>query len=393
MTTKDRWLLPDGIEEVLPEDARRLELLRRQILDLFNSWGYELVMPPMIEYLESLLTGLGEDLDLQTFKITDQLSGRLMGVRPDITPQAARIDAHYLKRDYPTRLCYLGPVLRTRPGEFAASREPLQVGAELFGHEGLESDAEVLMLMASTLQLAGVKNINVSLGHVGIYRDLCAEAGLSESQETELFAVLQRKSAVEAQVLLNDYGVKGKQGDSLMALLSLNGDQGVLVEARKRLAKASSSVQNSIDALESVANIFAAQVPDIELFFDLAELSGYGYHTGIIFAAYAQGQGAAIAQGGRYDGIGQAFGKSRPATGFSADMRLLNKISESTAIKVDGILAPFAKDPDLQATIKKLRTRGERVVVELPGAEASASDLGCNRKLVKGKAGWEVSNV
>ncbi len=178
-----------------------------------------------------------------------------------------------------------------------------------------------------------------------------------------------------------------------MALLSLNGDRGVLADARKSLAQASSSVLNYIDALESVAEIFAAQVPDIELFFDLAELSGYGYHTGIIFAAYAQGQGAAIAHGGRYDGIGQAFGQSRAATGFSADMRLLNKISESTPIKVDGILAPFANDPELQATIKKLRSQGERVVVELPGARASAGDLDCNRKLAKGKAGWEVSNV
>ncbi|MFQ5937297.1 MAG: ATP phosphoribosyltransferase regulatory subunit, partial [Acidiferrobacterales bacterium] len=320
MPGRDRWLLPEGVEEVLPDEAQRLEAMRRQVLDLLHTWGYELVMPPMIEYLDSLLTGAGRELDLQTFKVTDQLSGRLMGIRPDMTPQAARIDAHYLKRSGPVRLCYFGSVLRTRPEEFGDSREPLQLGAELFGHAGPESDAEILCLMIETLKLAGIGELHVDLGHIGVFRALTAEARLSSDQESDLFDALQRKARADLEALMDASDMRANHKAMLMALVELNGGIEVLREARQRLAEAPAAVTQALDDLETVAARVNAKLPGLPLYFDLAELTGYRYYTGVIFSAFVPKYGRPVARGGRYDGIGQAFGRARPATGFGADL-------------------------------------------------------------------------
>jgi ATP phosphoribosyltransferase regulatory subunit len=389
----NRWLLPEGIEEVLPQQARQLEVMRRGLLDLFESWGYELVMPPFIEYIDSLLTGTGNDLDLQTFKLTDQLTGRMMGVRADMTPQVARIDAHHLKSTAPTRLCYLGTVLHTRPDGFAGSRSLLQVGAELFGHAGIESDVEVLSLMVETLKQAGIENLYLDLGHVGVYRGLVDQAGLDVEQEAVLFDALQRKAKPEISELLNDWSLPKAVAQMLTKLTDLNGNESVLTEARNVLKKASKPVQQALDNLQQIATLLQQRLPDLKLHYDLAELRGYHYHTGAVFAAYVPGRGQAIAQGGRYDGIGRAFGLSRPATGFSTDLRILAILTQQSNDLPAGILAPAEGDAELQATVKELRAAGERVIIELPGQQDDATALGCDRQLVKNTQGWEVKPI
>ncbi len=390
MPGKDRWLLPEGIEEVLPNDARRLEVMRRAVLDLFHTWGYELVMPPMIEYLEALLTGVGEELDLQTFKITDQLTGRLMGIRPDMTPQAARIDAHYLKRSAPTRLCYLDSVLRTRPDEFGGSREPLQLGAELFGHAGPESDAEILSLMIATLALVGVENLHIDLGHIGVFRGLTVGVGLTAEKESELFDALQRKARVDVESLLASLDFDARRKAMLMALIDLNGGREVLVEARKQLRDAPAAVEAALANLETVAENVRRQSPSLPLYFDLAELTGYRYYTGVIFSAFVPSYGRAIAHGGRYDGIGQAFGRARPATGFGADLRLLARLIAVEQNYTGGVLAPYDDDAALQAEVAGLRAAGERVVIRLPGVAEAADETGCDRELVRKGGKWVI---
>ena len=389
----NRWLLPEGIEEALPDQARQLEVLRRRLLDLFENWGYELVMPPFIEYLESLLTGTGNDLDLQTFKLTDQLTGRMMGVRADMTPQVARIDAHHLKTTAPSRLCYNGTVLHTRPGGFAGSRSLLQVGAELFGHAGIESDVEVLHLMVETLQQAGITDIYLDLGHVGVYRGLVAQAGLDAEQEAMLFDALQRKAKPEIAELLNEWSLNETITGMLTALAELNGDETVLTDARTVLQHADQSVRDALDNLQQIASLLQQRLPNLKLHYDLAELRGYHYHTGAVFAAYVPGRGQAIAQGGRYDGIGQAFGLARPATGFSTDLRTLAMLTPEFMGRKLGIMAPADADPDLSAAIAELRASGERVMVELPGQAGDAKALGCDRRLVKKNKTWEVKSL
>lgn len=390
MSRQDRWLLPEGIEEILPKEARRFESVRRRLLDLFDAWGYDLVMPPMIEYLESLLTGVGTDLDLQTFKLTDQLTGRLMGVRADITPQAARIDAHYLKRETPVRLCYIGSVLRTRPDAFAGPREPLQLGAELFGHAGAESDVEVLRLMVATLRAAGMKDLYLDLGHVGIFRALAQDAGLSREQETELFDVLQRKARPEVDRLLAGWDVAGKSKTTLAALIDLRGDRAVLQRARALLAGAGRCTSDALTRLERVAELAQADFPGQTLHFDLAELHGYRYYTGTVFSAFVPGYGQAIAQGGRYDDIGRAFGRARPAVGFSADLRAIVRLTEGESAPRRGIFAPEERDSALTAKIEELRAAGERVVVRLPGDNTNAQAMDCDREIIKSDDGWVV---
>ena len=390
MSAKDRWLLPEGIEEVLPDDAQWLESLRRKVLDLFATWGYEFVMPPMIEYLDALLTGAGKELDLQTFKITDQLTGRLMGVRPDMTPQAARIDAHYLKRTVPVRLCYVGSVLHTRPDDLASSREPLQLGAELFGHAGPESEAEILCLMVTTLRLAGIERLHIDLGHSGVFRGLVAGAGLTEDQEEQLFDALQCKAQPAMTALLEDFAVDGKSKQMLMRLVELNGGSEALSEARRDLEAAPQSVQQALDNLESVVAAVQPRMPELTLHFDLAELAGYSYYTGVVFSAFVPAYGRAVARGGRYDGIGKAFGRARPATGFSTDLRLLRKLSADDETVRTGILAPCDGDADLYSEISRLRELGECVVISLPGTTARPADMRCDRKLVRKESGWVV---
>lgn len=391
MPGKDRWLLPEGIEEVLPDEARHLEDMRRRILDLFHTWGYELVMPPMIEYLEALLTGVGKELDLQTFKVTDLLTGRLMGIRPDMTPQAARIDAHYLKRGGPVRLCYLGSVLHTRPDEFGGSREPLQLGAELFGHAGPESDAEILCLMIATLQLAGIGELHIDLGHTGVFHGLIAQAELDAEQQSELFDALQRKARTDVESLLEAMDIDRRRRDMLIALIELSGGHEVLTEARQRLKNAPDGVRQALDNLEAVAAIVARKLPSLPLYFDLAELAGYHYYTGIVFSAFVPAYGRAVAHGGRYDGIGRAFGRARPATGFGADLRLLLALSPSQPAMTSGILAPDENDATLQSEIERLRAAGERVVLHLSGA--LASEMGCERELVRKGNEWVVIKI
>ena len=390
---KDRWLLPEGIEEVLPPQAEYLEQKRRELLDLYKSWGYELVIPPFIEYLESLLTGTGDDLDLQTFKLTDQLNGRMMGVRADMTPQVARIDAHHLKREVPTRLCYMGTVLHTRPQGFAASRAPLQIGLELYGHAGSESDVEVFNLMVATLQACGINDVYFDLGHVGIFRGLAAQAGLSEEQEAELFDALQRKAKPEITSMLERWNLDKNVAAMLAALADLNGNDVVLEKASKLLSNASENVKKALAALQQIALAIKQSIPNISLHYDLAELRGYHYHTGVVFAAFVPGQGRAIAQGGRYDGIGKVFGNARPATGFSTDLKTLLALNPQKVLQNAGVSAPYDNDAALQSLINELREKGERVVVNLPGQSGDANAMQCDREIVRQGKDWVIKKI
>lgn len=390
MSMKNSWLLPEGIEEILPPKAGQLEALCRRIIDLYKSWGYQLVMPPMIEFLESLLTGTGEDLDLQTFKLTDQLSGRMMGIRADTTPQVARIDAHNLKRDIPARFCYLGTVLHTRPENHGGSRSPLQVGAELYGHRGKESDAEILCLMLETLKTAGISQVHVDLGHVGIYQGIVTQAGLDTRQESELFDILQRKAGSELQQSIKVWSLSRKTAGMLEFLLDANGDASILRKATKHLATANAGVKRCLNELIAVNKLVQKRIPDAPLNFDLAELRGYHYHTGIVFAAYVPGSGQGIAFGGRYDDIGKAFGRARPATGFSTDLNTLINLTSVNQAERKGIFVPNKTDTGLLRQINKLRQKGEIVIFQLPGQKGGAKEMGCDRKLVRKDGAWKI---
>ena len=390
MNKTDRWLLPEGIEEVLPKEAKRLEQLRRTLLDTYESWGYELVIPPFIEYLESLLTGTGNDLDLQTFKLTDQLTGRLMGIRADMTPQVARIDAHQLKRETPTRLCYIGTVLHTRTDGFAGSRSPLQVGAELYGHSGIESDVEIISLMLETLSLSGVEIPFVDLGHVGIYRELVKQAGLDKEQEATLFDSLQRKANTEIAAYLTEWKLEKTIATAITSLTRLNGDETVLVEAKEILNNVSKGVESALTELTDVAELLKQRIPELKVNYDLAELRGYHYHTGTVFAAYVAGRGQAVAQGGRYNDIGEVFGRARPATGFSTDLKTLLSLSTHKNNQVAAIYAPADNDAALQKMISELRQKGEKVICALPGQVGNAKDMGCDRELIKDGSSWKI---
>ena len=394
MTGKNRWLLPEGIEDLLPDQAAQLEQLRRELLDLYRSWGYELILPPFIEYLDSLLTGSGHDLDLQTFKLIDQLSGRLLGLRADMTPQAARIDAHRLQRDAPSRLCYLGTVLRTRPDGFDGSRSLMQVGAELFGHRGAESDVEILELMVATLALTGIEDIYLDLGHVGIYRGLAHDAGLDEEQEALLFDALQRKALPEINAFLAGLDLSTAQRERLAGLATLNGGAEVLEKAQALLQGSGESALSSLEDLVRIARLATRRLPDISLHFDLAELRGYQYQTGVVFAAFVADRGQEIARGGRYDEIGKVFGRARPATGFSTDLRILMRLGNRDWPQPAGaILAPAEEDTALANKVRTLRTQGERVVQQLPGQVGSVAETGCDRVLRWSGSEWVVERI
>ncbi|MBI1732408.1 MAG: ATP phosphoribosyltransferase regulatory subunit [Gammaproteobacteria bacterium] len=384
------WLLPEGIEEVLPPDAARLERLCRDLLDLLAGWGYELAMPPLAEFIDALLTGSGEDLDLQTFKVTDQLSGRLLGIRADMTPQVARIDAHYLRRDVPARLCYLGPVLHTLPGGPGGSRAPLQLGAELYGHAGPESDAEILALCLRTLQVAGVRGVHLDLGHVGIYQTLLRRLQLDPAREAQLFDSLQRKAAAEIDAYIAQWPVPAGLAGPLRALVELHGGPGVLSDARRQLRPLNAEALVCIDNLERIAALTARQFKDAPLFFDLAELRGYHYHTGMMFSCYIPGAGSGVAFGGRYDAIGAAFGRERPATGFSTDVKRLFFLGSTRDRRATAILAPASELPALQELVDSLRAGGAVVITHLPGQTGGAADLGCDREIVLERGRWVV---
>jgi ATP phosphoribosyltransferase regulatory subunit len=388
----ERWLLPAGIDEVLPPQATELESLRRALLDLYMSWGYELVIPPFIDYLDSLLTGTGRDLDLQTFKLTDQLSGRLLGVRADMTPQVARIDAHQLRREAPTRLCYLGTVLHTRGDGFAGTRSPLQIGAEIYGHDGPESDVEILRLVVQTLETAGIASPYLDLGHVGVYRGLAQQARLSRADEMRLFEALQRKARSEIAELIADAGIGGAVGDMLLALPDLNGDD-ALARAGTALRGADAPVLAALDRLRRVADELQRWLPTQPVHFDLAELRGYTYKTGMVFAAFVPGWGLEIARGGRYDDIGSVFGRARPAVGFSTDLKGLIALAEPSKAGIadeGAVLAPWDADPGLSAEIARLRAAGRRVIQELPGQPGDIGELGCTACLERRGSGWAL---
>jgi ATP phosphoribosyltransferase regulatory subunit len=392
---EERWLLPAGIEEILPPQARVMECLRRELLDLFARWGYELVIPPLVDFLDSLLTGTGHDLDLQTFKLIDQRSGRMLGARADMTPQVARIDAHHLRDDVPTRLCYLGTVLHTRSDGFAGTRSPMQIGAEIYGHSGVESDVEILRLVMLTLEAAGIADVYLDLGHVGIYRGLARQAGLDWEQETALFEALQRKATPEIETLIDAYGLTGAPARMLLALASLNGDD-TLERADSELAEADANVTKALDHLRRVADETRKWLPDVPVHFDLAELRGYHYKTGVVFAAFVPGWGQEIARGGRYDDIGRVFGRARPAVGFSTDLKGLLRLGlglEDRYGRASRVFAPWSSDPDLQSAVERIRGTGRQVVMELPGQECGAGDLGCSERLVREEAGWVLIPV
>jgi ATP phosphoribosyltransferase regulatory subunit len=376
------WLLPEYIEDVLPAEAAQIEHLRRSLLDLFEVHGYQFVIPPMMEYLESLITGVGHDLDLATFKVVDQLTGRLMGVRADITPQAARIDAHMLNNQGVTRLCYAGSVLRTNPDGLAQTRQPMQLGAELFGHAGVEGDIEIQRLMVKTLQVSGIKALQIDFNHVGIFDALMKNT--DPIFEKQLYQALQSKDQTEVKALTKDFDAVTR--DALCALTELNGDVAILAEAAKRLPK-TPAITKALAELLQVSD----QLKDLDVgvSFDLAELRGYHYHSGMVFAAYAEGCPGPLALGGRYDEVGQAFGRARPATGFSLDLRGLVKALPPSNVK-QCILAPYGNDDSLIKKIDELRKSGERVVQELPGHEAYVDELNFNRKLKNLDGVWQV---
>lgn len=398
MTIADRWLLPDGVEELLPEQAGQVESLRRKLLDLYQSWGYLLVIPPLIEYTESLLVGLGHDVDIQTFKVVDQLSGRMMGIRADITPQTARMDAHSLRGDGPSRLCYAGSVLHTKPKSLMASRSPIQIGAELYGDGSLNSDIEVISLMLETLTVSGIDQITLDLGHVGIYRALIEQSELTADAEEKLFSALQRKSSGDIESAIQEGISDSKLADMMRALSTLNGDRSILDKAKVLLGAAPAQVLSVIDDLSLVADQITSRMPSVNIYFDLTELRGYHYHTGLVFSALAPGHGQAIANGGRYDDIGEVFGRARPATGFNTDLKaLLGYLPKNSSDEsVYSILAPDSyglSDSDslsLWQTTQQLRANGECVINALPGQQGAEQ---YRRHLVLKQNRWLVDKT
>jgi ATP phosphoribosyltransferase regulatory subunit len=390
MTTKQHWILPEGIEEVLPEQAARFEAIRRMLLDMYATWGYELVIPPTIDFIDSLLTGTGHDLDLQTFKLVDQLSGRTLGIRADMTPQVARIEAHQLQRDVPTRLCYIGTVLHTRPECIGDSRSPMQVGAELYGHAGVESEVEIIGLMLQTFSVLEIDDIYMDLGNVDIYRGLAKQAGLSKEVESQLFEMLQRKAVTEINTLLASLAIDSGMKTMLAGLPSLNGGVEVIAKARKLLSAADKSVHTAIDYLEKTAQLTLQRFGDIRVHFDLAELHGYHYKTGVVFAAFVPQLGQAIARGGRYDDIGEIFGRARAATGFSTDLKILNRLSKKQFVADEKIFAPSDSDQALKVKIADLRAEGKTVIEQLPGQQADAAAMGCSKRLCLTDGQWQV---
>lgn len=389
MNKANRWLLPDGIDEVLPPQAMRMESLRRALLDLYNSWGYDLVVPPPVEFLESLLTGTGSDLDLQTFKLIDRISGRTMGISADVTPQVARMDAHSLHREGPARLCYCSHVLRAMPDPHQGGRSPVQVGLELFGYAGLEADLEIVRLVLASLEQAGAHRIHLAFGHIGVYRGLVKSAGLDAETEAALFEALERKSLAEVDALLNSVSLSEDILRMLSALPRLNGGIEVLGQAAKTFEDAPDTVRTAIQNLQALAQALNYAYPNVTLYFDLGELRGYEYHTGVVFAAYVSEFGQAVARGGRYDHAGKAFGRARPATGCTLELKLLARLDEQ-APPNDGIWAPAEEGGELNDLINELRAAGERVVEALPGQETGPEAHRCNRILIQRGGEWIV---
>jgi ATP phosphoribosyltransferase regulatory subunit len=379
------WVLPDHIADVLPSEARHIEEIRRDLLDMARCYGYELVMPPLLEHLESLLSGTGEALDLHTFKLVDQLSGRMMGLRADSTPQVARIDAHLLNRRGVTRLCYCGPVLHTRPAAPHATREPLQFGAEIYGHSGLEADLEILTLALDALKSAQVGALTVDLADARIVDALLAPSGLGAAQQAQVHAALAAKDRSGLALLVADCPAASAQG--LLALVDLYGDVAVLAQARQVLPDLP-GIREALVHLEWLAS----HLDGVRVSFDLADLRGYAYYTGVRFSVYAAGASDALARGGRYDEVGSVFGRKRPAVGFSLDVKVLASAAAVRPLRA-AVRAPWGEDAALRAAIAQLRQQGETVVCVLPGHESEVDEFQCDRELVQTAGQWVVTAI
>ena len=382
-----RWRLPEGVDELLPPAARQLELMRRRVLDVFHAWGFEYVEPPVIEYLDSLLVGSGTDLDLQTLKAVDQRTGRLLGVRADMTSQAARIDAHSLPGDGVQRLCYAGPVVHANPAAALDTRVPYKAGAEIFGAASAAADAEVIALLLEVLRHGGVEAPVLVLGHMGIFHALTTSMGLTADVEQALFSAVQSKSETDVRELLGD-----RPGAELVARLpALMGRREVLGEARRVPAGGPAGGVRATHGLETLADMVAARVPGVTLRFDIAELAGYGYHNGPVFSAFQAERGSALARGGRYDGIGAAFGRARPATGFDVSLRALlaaTAAESAGAVWVPWVAGAGDRRRELQATLADLRDAGEVVICALSADETPPAR--CDRMVSETDEGWKV---
>ncbi len=375
------WLLPEFVEDVLPDAARAIEAYRGRLLELFRVHGYELVSPPMLEYIESLLTGTGHDLDLRTFKLVDQMSGRTMGLRADMTPQVARIDAHLLNRAGVARLCYCGTVLHARPRGLTATREPLQIGAEIYGHAGIESDVEIQRILRAALAACGLTDVRLDVGHVGVFRAIARRGGVPPELEADVLEALLAKDRPGIEALT--VGLAPATREALRRLPELYGGAEVLARAAASLP-AYPEIGAALADLDRLV-----RENGIAMSLDLADLRGYHYHSGVVFAAYAGGLASAIALGGRYDEVGKAFGRARPATGFSLDLRELVRAAPPVP-RPGAILAPAGGDAGLAAAVERLRAAGDVVVQELPGHEATRVELGCDRRLALRAGKWEV---
>ena len=383
------WLLPEHIADVLPTQARRIEELRRALLDRARAYGFELVMPPLLEHLESLLSGTGRELDLKTFKLVDQLSGRMLGLRADTTPQAARIDAHLLNREGVTRLCYCGPVLHTRPTGLAATREPLQFGAEIFGHAGLEADLEAAELALDGLAAASVQPLVIDLADARVLRGVLAGVPLDAAQLQDIVQALSDKDASALQAA--SVGASEATRQALAALLRLYGGDEVLVAARTALP-ARPLVRDALDQLQWLATHLRKAYPQLKVGFDLSDMSGYAYYSGSRFAIYGAGCSDALARGGRYDEVGAVFGRNRPAVGFSLDLKSLAEVAGPSAAPA-AIRAPWGEDPALRAAVRRLREAGEIVLAVLPGHEPEAQAFACDRELISIDGRWVLRAI
>ncbi|MFT7558172.1 MAG: ATP phosphoribosyltransferase regulatory subunit [Flavobacteriales bacterium] len=395
MKEVDRWMLPDGIEEMLPGQAQQVEALRRRLVDVFQSWGYDYVIPPMVEFTDSLLTGSGQDISLLTFKLTDQFSGKTLGVRADITPQVARMDAHSLKRDGVNRLCYSGHVLHTKPKWPLASRSPIQVGVECFGASGIDGDIEVVSLLLSTLEASGLPEQYLDLGHVAIYRALSKAVGFSRKQEVALFELLQAKKFTEVAHWITREVSDELHRVWLLALSKLSGDYTVLDKASEVFKLAPHAVHDAIEQLKAVASVLCERFPNAKLYFDLSELRGYHYLTGLVFGAFSPGVGNAIASGGRYDHIGEAFGRSRSATGFTVDLSAVYSLVQNNicVLEDSGIFAPAAEGKAFWDAVASLRADGEKVICGLSGQTSPERYQVCNRILELTASGYHVKAI
>jgi ATP phosphoribosyltransferase regulatory subunit len=382
------WLLPEYIQDMLPDEAWRIEAMRSKMIELLRLSGYQLVVPPLLEYSESLLINDSRDMDVRTFKLVDQLSGRTMALRADITPQVARIDAHLLNCQGVTRLCYAGSVLHTQPAGLMRTREPLQIGAELYGHSGLESDLEVQRLMLQALALMGVDGVHLDLGHVGVFRALVKRGAIGSELEAALFAALQLKDLPAMQNLVS--GLADEVQTSLLALTHLYGGAAEVLQRARKILPDCTEVRAALNELEQAATHLHPLAHSIGI--DLAELRGYHYHSGMVFAAYHAGSHDAIALGGRYDDLGKSFGRARPATGFSMDLRQLLGLLPPVA-QPKGILAPHSNDAALNESIALLRGQGHSVVVDLLGDVALRSELNCDRELILRNSAWVVVDL